>query len=477
MDLINKAGYNLHGLGAINVLVGKNGCGKSTLLRRIDEAVRRDQTVASVRYLTPERSGTLRYEPNIDNNMEVHATWLWDTRRKNQFGQFREQSVAQYRNLELVTLRRIQDDRDVRSSDYSFLQVVADINALLDNIEIRPAGSAFEIFSKDGTRIEADTISSGEAELISLAIEALVFEKEAASAGTNLLLMDEPDLHLHPDLQHRFARFVANRTMAERNVVLMATHSTSMIAALVRHSEVRLSFMRAGDRTLRFRPVGELHEKVLPVFGAHPLSQVFNESPILLVEGEDDERVWQQPVRTSNGALRLFPRATGGLPQLAEFEPEVVAILPAIYDEPTGFSLRDGDEHRGDELPDLPPLIRLRLNCRAAENLIVSDEVLESMGTAWPVLQAVIEQWIADNPGHQARPAMEAFQTSGFDRRQANLKELRNLLVALAGATKPWEVVVGSVLGRLTRADANGDEDSVYTYLGPKVVRHLLPQR
>lgn len=475
MDLIEKAGYSLHDLGSMNVLVGKNGCGKSTLLRQLEQAVRTDQSVASVRYLTPERSGTLRYQPGVDNNIASNAAWLWDTRRKNQFGQFREQSVAQYRNLELVTLRRIQDDRKLRDSEYSFDQVIADINGLLDNVEIRPAGSAFEIYTKAGEKIEADNISSGEAELISLAIEVLVFEKEASGKGINLLLMDEPDLHLHPDLQHRFAHFVATHAVNGANTVLMATHSTSMIAALVNQGEVRLSFMRSGDRTLQFRAMSEVHDKVLPVFGAHPLSQIFNESPILLVEGEDDERVWQQAVRSSNGRLRLFPRSVGGLPRLGEFEPEVATILQALYDEPVGFSLRDGDGVPGESLADIPPLVRLRLNCRAAENMILCDEVLQSIATTWPALQTTIERWIAENPTHQAGAAMEAFQASGFDRRCADLKELRNLLVALAGATRPWEVLVGSVIAQLTRAQARDVENSIYRYLGPTVVQHLLP--
>ncbi|MFZ5500605.1 MAG: hypothetical protein ACOY58_01655, partial [Candidatus Micrarchaeota archaeon] len=56
-----------------------------------------------------------------------------------------------------------------------------------------------------------------------------------------------------------------------------------------------------------FRAISDLYRKILPVFGAHPLSNVFNRAPILLVEGEDDERIWQQAVRTARGRLKLFP--------------------------------------------------------------------------------------------------------------------------------------------------------------------------
>jgi ABC-type multidrug transport system ATPase subunit len=475
VDLIDKRGYSLHGLAAINVVLGKNGCGKSTLLRDLDNALRADGSVANVRYLTPERSGTLQYSPSVDNNIATHADWLWNTRRANQFGQFREQSVAQFRKLEIATLRRIVDDRTLRDSDYSFDEVITEINSLLDNIEIQPAEAAFEVRLRDGGAIGAENISSGEAELISLAIEVLVFALQADDDGLNILLMDEPDLHLHPDLQHRFARFVAHRTAQDSKVLLLATHSTSMVAALLDNVDVRVSFMRSGDRTLQFREISELHNKVLPVFGAHPLSQVFNESPVLLVEGEDDERVWQQAVRSSNGGLRLYPRSVGGVDRLDEFEPEVAEILRALYDNPVGYSLRDGDDTPGEEVVDIPPLVRLKLNCRAAENLLLSDDVLHSMGTDWPGLQAKIEAWLATVDQHQAREAMELFRDSGYDRRCADLKELRTLLVALAGVTRPWEVVVGARLAQVTRGQESKGEHDIHTYLGPAVLERLLP--
>ncbi len=44
--------------------------------------------------------------------------------------------------------------------------------------------------------------------MISLGIECLVFEKESASAKENILFLDEPDVHLHPDLQVRLCHFI-----------------------------------------------------------------------------------------------------------------------------------------------------------------------------------------------------------------------------------------------------------------------------
>src|SRR5690606_25385247 len=117
-----------------------------------------------------------------------------------------------------------------------------------------------------------------------------------------------------------------------------------------------------------------------PVFGAHPLSNAFNQAPVLLVEGDDDERIWQQAVRSANGRLKVYPCTVDGVGQLTSFERDVVRILDAVYDDAIGYSLRDRDSDPL-EITDLGPLKRMRLNCRAAENLLLTDEVIASTGS------------------------------------------------------------------------------------------------
>jgi predicted ATP-dependent endonuclease of OLD family len=67
---------------------------------------------------------------------------------------------------------------------------------------LRRSDRGFKIFNKDGSEVSEDQVSSGEAELIALAIEVLVFSRDSRS--NRVLLLDEPDVHLHPDLQQRF---------------------------------------------------------------------------------------------------------------------------------------------------------------------------------------------------------------------------------------------------------------------------------
>ena len=66
--------------------------------------------------------------------------------------------------------------------------------------------------------LKAADISSGESVLISLAIECLIFCKEYVSDKQNILLLDEPDVHLHPDLQFKLMQFL--QKLVEEGIIL-----------------------------------------------------------------------------------------------------------------------------------------------------------------------------------------------------------------------------------------------------------------
>jgi len=280
IELTALSGYNLRGLSRKNILLGKNGCGKSRLLKLADQGLRGRPEVGAVRYLSPERGGVLQYEAGIEQNLTSSPAWLADSRRSNQAQQFRQQSAAQFRRLELLILREIEQNPALRADPgVTFDRTVARINTLLDRVYLTRADPAFRINDrKTDAPVQPQDISSGESELISLGIECLVFEKESQPGKLNLLLMDEPDVHLHPDLQARFARFVEQMVAVSEVSVLIATHSTALLGAMSDYAETHLAFMRYGETDITFSPTTDTHRRVLPVFGAHPLSNVFKSS-------------------------------------------------------------------------------------------------------------------------------------------------------------------------------------------------------
>ena len=475
MDIEAAGPFSLTGLDKINVILGKNGCGKSFLLKAIEQNVFGREGFGKLRYISPERGGLLQYEPNIEQAMGNDPNWIRNTRRKNQSENFNQQSTTLFRQLEILALREIE--REHTMPDYvprTFDTTVDLINGLLDRVRIvRDASRVFKIVDREtGADSGPSEISSGESELISLGVEVLAFSKDCDENLTNLLLIDEPDVHLHPDLQDRLAHFIVS-VVAERPLsVVLATHSTALLAGLSAGGDVRLAFKQRGATNLAFSPVSAVDQAILPIFGAHPLSNVFNQAPALLVEGEDDERVWQQAVRSAQGRIRLYPCAVDGIDRLSEYENEVNNIINAVYDNAKAYSLRDRDLHP-EMMDDVGHVIRMRLSCRAAENLMLSDDVLVSVGHDWPTLQQSIVDWVEANTGHQYRAAMQDFVNGGFDRKGHDLKDTRNILIGLI-SNKPWEVLVGKRIAALTTGTPALTANSLADYLGTRVCSEIL---
>ena len=107
-----------------------------------------------------------------------NADWLFTTRNQNRSDQFRHVSVAEFSRLETLVLRKIEREPKLRQDmSYTFDTVLDEINLLLDNVKLeRAVGSGFELKERNGGGDrQPDALSSGEAELVSLAIEILSY--------------------------------------------------------------------------------------------------------------------------------------------------------------------------------------------------------------------------------------------------------------------------------------------------------------
>lgn len=469
--------YKITNADKINTLLGKNGSGKSIFLTKLESHYASEQT-KNFKYITPERAGTLTYEPSVERNIERDGNWLSNDRRKNQTTQFKHQSISQYRKLQLLYYQELDNDmQQRRDENHTFEKtILGKINSLLENIEIKPTTNGIETFVKGTTtKISTDKISSGESELISLAIECLVFAKESDMDKQNFLLLDEPDVHLHPDLQYKLGQFLKELAVEYELIIFIATHSTAFVGAFTDYENATFGLISFEQKEIDFKKINEVYKRILPVFGAHPLSNLFNEAPIFLIEGEDDLRIWQQAIRTSEGRLKIYPVDIDGIDHFAEYEKSIIDIVNSIYDSPIAYSVRDKDEIE-DDIDDIPPLKRYRLVCRAAENLILSDEVLGSLGVDWETLKKRIDIWIDNRDDHPKFEKMREFQQSGYDRLSFKLKEIRNILIGETGTSKPWEVAVGQIVGRLAKGDIVKDfsEGKISSFIGQDLIDEII---
>jgi predicted ATPase len=148
--------------------------------------------------------------------------------------------------------------------------------------EIDSAGqAAVRIRTPAGGAHSPDQLSSGEQEVL-----GLMYYVRRLSARGGILLIDEPELHLHPALQRSL--FTVLETVAERAQVIVATHSEKMIAGTplgaILHlrppqPEERNQVTRAADEAARYALLEDL--------GFNPIELLQSEA-IVVVEGPTD---------------------------------------------------------------------------------------------------------------------------------------------------------------------------------------------
>lgn len=469
----------IRGISNINLILGRNGAGKSRFLRDLDSSLA-GNAAFYVRYVSPERAGVFRPDGNIQNAMEQNKEWLRSTRSRNQVDNFKAASANLLREIELAYLRRLQQMHHIRTDlDRNFQTDRLDqINQLFPNISIEQDRSNYIFRSTSGDIIPPDQISSGESEAISLASEIMYFFETIDPTKFNLLLLDEPDVHLHPDLQARLATFIKRSfddipTLQKAAVaVCIATHSTPLVCALASYECTAIGTKDFGQSAVQMSPASEQLRKVAPFFG-HPLSLSINNDVMLILEGEDDERVWQQAARSSKGQIRLFPVLATSVDQQTHLESFCGQLLSALYDSPVAYSLRDGDGSR-DSLEAIGPVVRFRLQCYAIENALLTDESLAVLGTNWAQLQTSVNQWVEQNQQHKDASLLRQLIAAPDRLRDVKIKPIRQLICAIAGSTKPWEVVLGQAIGNLVSTEEISPPTSLHSYLGQSASRALL---
>lgn len=87
----------------------------------------------------------------------------------------------------------------------------------------------FKLFDLKKNEVPFSDLSSGEKVLVSLVL--FLYNSNSRGIFPKLLLMDEPDAHLHPSMTHQFLRVIKNVLVDTHGVrVIMTTHSPSTIA-------------------------------------------------------------------------------------------------------------------------------------------------------------------------------------------------------------------------------------------------------
>lgn len=86
-------------------------------------------------------------------------------------------------------------------------------------------------YEVDGKKLPIETLSSGEKEVVNIAFDFILRRPTDC-----VVLFDEPELHLHPELSYKLLQ--ALLSIGERNQFLLATHSPEIISASLENTVV-----------------------------------------------------------------------------------------------------------------------------------------------------------------------------------------------------------------------------------------------
>jgi hypothetical protein len=440
--------YSLTGAKPITVVLGRNGSGKSHLLRAV-----RDANSDCAIYIPPERGGELT--PNIGQDGSA-----FDSRQRA--GMTNNDTEPSYRRYAARGLREYYTSlADVVSRGKAGAVRPQELEALVEpllpgfTVGIIPAPPHFRLTREGDDRPITDTspLSSGESEMLTVGLDILAVAAnwECGGQERRVLLVDEPDLHIHTDLQARFAAFLVTVARRFRLQLVVSTHNTAMAAAIGQFGgdEVGIAYLRPrpGKSQIHVMAMDAMRRDMTAVLGGHALMGPLFGAPILLVEGDDDYKVWSQVPRHGKVALAVVP---GSGESIKKCQRALEAVFSSLMSEErtVGYALLDGDKAPPNPEDSNHPqrFVRfVQLACHECENLYLTDEVLKELGLDWSKACASLAQK-ADDYGNKAELLRSAAE---WDRKAVDIKKvIKEISWILDEKRVDWALRVGQHIGR-----------------------------
>jgi len=457
--------WSLQDLTPITILFGKNSSGKSLLLRAW-----RDQDVDNTHYVTPERGGEINYDPGQIQHQQ-NAQGRRGQTSTNLATNYRQQVVA--RITAYFATRGDYRGKGEMPGDPSELERF--IGLLIPDFTVSISAKSTPPYrltrAINEQRVEnVQQLSSGEAQILTLAMDVITIAAiwDIEDHPTRILLLDEPDAHIHPDLQVRFADFLLRVATRFKVQVAVATHSTTLLAALGQFgaADTSVIYLDRRQQDFRARRFDDVTKEMAACLGGHLLMGPLFGAPLLLVEGDDDYRIWSQIPRHHIVNLAVIPSHGDEIRKYQRTLERILASLVEPGKRPLGYALLDGDKSLPRPNPDNPQsyVQYIQLACHEAENLYLSDEVLADMDLSWDEAVSRIEQGAADYGNKREQLA----GARAWNRESEDLKEVINEVSQIIDPKNVhWTFRIGHVLGR------SWPSGQIANFLGEAVVEAL----
>jgi len=370
----------------ITVIFGKNGSGKTTYLKTLNQVKNTNQPQSenlnsnfkhSVFYILPERTGKFQIsDPRVAVTQQQQKDMQYSEGNfvANFNGYVLQQFNALFSKLAFRYKQGMQFDFDSES-------ILNEVSKFFPNYEIKFDSDKLELnILLDGSVINANLLSSGESQLVSICLLLLTQINNWKLEGEEgIILFDEPDLHLDPQMQERLASLISNLQQEYGVKFLITTHSIIFLTSLslINENVGHVYFDRSKSKLFAKRTNREMYDFYAFLNGKFMIGTL-NEIPILLVEGADDELIFQTANRNPHFTSYVFP--CKGNKNTINHQKFAEKLFDSSYDKPQNFgcALLDGDSGFP-ENADQKFIKFIKLNCKESENLYFTDEVLKSM--------------------------------------------------------------------------------------------------
>lgn len=272
----------------IHTIIGTNGTGKTTTLKGIidgylGESINEDfSNVIFISFSVFDKNG--HYEStNTGKEYYYVGVKTHESKTKSQD----DLKLEFYNSISRILSKKrhyyLHRMLEILSADYNLMSFGL-INILDEFIETSENKEAIEKFSSLFSEI-FDSLSSGH-QIILLSITKIV----ELIVEKTLILIDEPETHLHPPLLSAFVRAISEITISENAVAILATHSPVVLqevpkscVSIIRKHGAHMSIQRPRFETFG-ENVGVLTEEVfgleVPKTGFHTLlRKIVEETP------------------------------------------------------------------------------------------------------------------------------------------------------------------------------------------------------
>lgn len=257
---------------------------------------------------------------------------------------------------DLQELQRAQRDSTVTPSD-SLREIRRFFNSFfapMEFVDVHIDTSPFEFIVRTphGT-IDIDDLSGGEKEVLNLFVRFHQLQPSRA-----VILFDEADAHLHPDLERRYLEVL--RTLGQQNQLWLTTHSPEMMMTAGSDSLYTvLKKPTKGGASQFVRVAGDdnLYCALCELMGSRGLVS-FNQS-IVFIEGTEssaDREVYERLYPPGEHNVSFVP--AGNSATVGAIAERVNALLSSSITFQDYYSIVDGDIER----PDLPATAGDRLH-------------------------------------------------------------------------------------------------------------------